>query len=320
MRPAWESVPDAVRAAIEDVLGFPVVRAESQSGGFSPGVAARVHGPAGEQAFVKAVSSEANPLAPELHRDEARFTALLPPDHPSPRLLGSYDDGTWVALVLEAVDGRPPAVPWTETELDAAVEAIRRQGRVAAVPELPTIVQTHGDVLVGWRSLLADKPCLTPWEDRHLTALAELEATWEEAATGDDWLHFDSRGDNMLVRPDGTAVLVDWPWSCRGAAAFDAVGFVPSAVREGALGVVPHPSAVLQTAWEPLADACEELFARFASPAPADDVTALVCAFAGLMQHQMRLPPPPGIPAVRAFQAEQGHIACAWLARRTGWR
>lgn len=320
MRPQWESVPGGVRAAIEEKLGFPVVRAESQSAGFSPGVAARVHGPDGEQAFVKAVSSEANPRTPDLHRDEARFTALLPPDHPSPRLLGSYDDGTWVALVLEAVDGRPPAVPWTEPDLDAAVQAIRRQSQVRAVPELPTVVETQGTELVGWRTLVAERPCLTPWEDRHLPALAELEATWEEAATGEDWLHLDSRGDNMLVRPDGTAVLVDWPWSCRGSAVFDAVGFVPSAIRDGALGVVPDPAAVLQLPWEPLAEACEELFARFGSPAPADDVTALVCAFAGLMQHVMRQPPPPGIPTVRAFQAEQGYVTCAWLARRTGWR
>jgi hypothetical protein len=320
MRPQWEQVPAAVRAAVEEVLGFPVVRAESQSGGYSPGVAARVHGPAGEQAFVKAVSSEANPLSPDLHRDEARFTALLPPDHPSPRLLGSYDDGTWVALVLEAVDGRPPSVPWTEPDLEAAVAAVRGQAQVKASPELPTVVETHGPVLTGWRSLRADRPCLTAWEDRHLAALAELEPTWEEAASGEDWVHLDSRGDNMLIRPDGTAVLVDWPWSCRGAAVFDAVGFVPSAIRDGALGVVPEPSAVLQMPWDQLGDACEELFDRFGAPAPADDVTALVCAFAGLMQHVMRQPPPPGIPAVRSFQAEQGHVACAWLARRTGWR
>ncbi|MDP9181309.1 MAG: phosphotransferase, partial [Actinomycetota bacterium] len=233
MRPPWEHVPAPVRAEIEDVLGFPVVRSESQSGGFSPGVAARVHGPDGEQAFVKAVSTDANPATPEMHRDEARFTALLPPNHPSPRLLGSYDDGTWVALVLEAVDGRPPSHPWNEQDLGAAVEAIVRQAGVRAVPELPTVVETHGQELVGWRSIAAERPHLTGWEDEHLSALTALEPLWEAAATGDDWLHLDSRGDNMLVRPDGSAVLVDWPWSCRGAAVFDAIGFVPAAVRDG---------------------------------------------------------------------------------------
>ena len=84
MRPTWESLPRSVKDAVESILNFSVVRAESQRGGFSPGVAARVWGPAGEAAFVKAVSSEANPHTPQLHRDEARFAALLPAGHPSP--------------------------------------------------------------------------------------------------------------------------------------------------------------------------------------------------------------------------------------------
>lgn len=320
MRPTWDSVPAPVRASVEELLGFRVVRAESQSGGLSPGVAARVHGAGGEEAFVKAVSSAANAHTPRLHRDEARFTALLPVDHPSPRLLGSYDDGTWVALALEGVDGRPPAHPWTDEDLTAAVDVLRHQATVASVPELPDVVQTLGEEFSGWRQLLVDRPCLTSWEDKHLRALADHEPSWEGAARGDDWLHLDSRGDNMLVRPDGTAVLVDWPWSARGAAVLDAVGFVPAAVRDGALGVVTDPDRVLEVPWEPLGEACEELFARIGSEAPADDVTALLCAFAGYMQSHMRRPPPPGLPTLRRFQATQGHVACAWLAHRTGWR
>jgi len=34
---------------------------------------------------------------------------------------------------------------------------------------------------------------------------------------------------------------------------------------------------------------------------------------------QALLPPPPGLPTVRAFQAAQGQVARAWLAARTGW-
>lgn len=318
MRPTWEQLPPAVRAGVERVLGFPVVRAESQRGGFSPGVAARVHGPAGEQAFVKAVLPGVNPKTPDLHRDEARWTALLPPDHPSPRLLGRYDEDGCVALVLEAVDGREPDLSDSD-DLAAAVAAIRAQAAVPAHPSLPTAVETHGDVLTGWRELARHGACLTPWEDQHLRALAALEPAWEDAVAGGAWLHLDTRADNLLVRRDGSAVLVDWPWSCRGAAVFDAVGFIPSAVRDGALGVVPDGDA-LGAPWEALGEAAEELLARIAPHALADDVTALLCAFAGLMQHRMRQPPPPGMPTVRAFQAAQGRVACAWLSRRTGWR
>lgn len=318
VRPTWEQLPPEVRAGLEGVLGFPVVRAESQQGGFSPGVAARVHGPDGQEAFVKAVLPGVNPKTQQLHRDEARFTALLPENHPSPSLLGTYDEGGCVALVLEAVDGRPPQEPWDDTELAAALAAIRRQSLVPAHPSLPPVQETHGDVLTGWRELVADRPCLTPWEDRHLAALADLEPAWEQAAEGDDWLHFDTRGDNMLVRRDGSVVLVDWPWSCRGAAVFDAVCFVPSAVLHGALGVVDgDPFAVPE---EALGAAADELFARLGSDGPADDVTALLCAFAGLMQHWMRQPPPPAMATLRPFQAAQGRVACAWLRHRTGWR
>ena len=322
MRPAWSSLPAPVRTAVEEILGFAVVRAESQAGGFSPGVASRVHGAAGQRAFVKAASAEVNPVTPGMHRDEARFTALLPPGHASPRLLGWYDDGIWVALVLEHADGRPPHAPWTAADLDAAVRALDRQAEVAAVPALPTVLQTHGAELRGWRLMLADRPAsLTPWESRHLPALAALEPAWEAAAEGDRWLHLDTRGDNMIVRPDGTAVLVDWPASSAGHPVFDAVAFVPAAVRDGALGALPAGRTVAEVSPAVLAQACEELLGRFAATrtASAEGITALVCAFAGLMQHRMRQPPPPGMPTVRAFQASQGAVAVAWLADRTGW-
>ena len=308
MRPTWESLPLSVKDAVESILGFPVARAESQRGGFSPGVAARVWGPAGEPAFVKAVSAEVNPHTPGLHRDEARFAALLPAGHPSPRLLGSWDAEPWVALVSEQVTGHEPGRPWTAADLSAAIAAIDAQALVRADPALPTVWDTHQDVLRGWRELAEDGTPLTPWEARHLDALVEIEAGWRQHGEGDAWLHLDARGDNMVVRPDGTAVLVDWPWSCAGAAVFDAIGFIPSAVHGGA---VPGP----------VGPACEALLGRFASgrAAAPEQVTTLVATFAGLMAHRMRQPPPPGMPTVRALQARQHEVCVAWLTHRTGW-
>lgn len=301
-------------AGVEAVLGFTVSAATSQTSGFSPGVAALVHGPEGQRAFVKAVSSLVNPDSPTMHRDEARWTALLPEGHGSPRLLGSYDDGTWVALVLDAVEGRPPRAPWTAADLAAAVALLNRQAQVAAPAELPAIDQVLRQELNGFALLAADPPELTAWEARHLDALAELEAGWTEAAAGDRWLHNDSRGDNMLIRPDGSAVLVDWPWSAAGDPTFDALAFVPAAVRDGAMGPMSSVGAHV-------GEACEALFSRFAAArtAPPAGVTAMVAAFAGLMQHRRRQPQPPGMPSLRAFQASQGEVALAWLRVRTGW-
>jgi hypothetical protein len=41
VRIAWEQVPGPVREAIEGVCGARVARAQTQAGGFSPGLAAR---------------------------------------------------------------------------------------------------------------------------------------------------------------------------------------------------------------------------------------------------------------------------------------
>lgn len=100
----WSDLPDAVRAAAEDILGDRVVEAVSQPGGFSPGTADRVRTAGGRRAFVKAVSPAQNDRSPGLHRTEALIAAALPPAAPAPRLLGSYDDGDWVALVFTDVE------------------------------------------------------------------------------------------------------------------------------------------------------------------------------------------------------------------------
>jgi hypothetical protein len=107
VRIGWADLPGKVRSAIEDLLGSPVVEAVSQPGGFSPGTADRVRTAAGTRAFVKAVSMAQNPGSVEFHRREAAVTARLPAEAAAPRLLGTYDDGEWVALVLEDVPGRP---------------------------------------------------------------------------------------------------------------------------------------------------------------------------------------------------------------------
>jgi len=48
-------------------------------------------------------------------------------------------------------------------------------------------------------------------------------------------------------------------------------------------------------------------------------VTVLVAALAGFLVQRSLLPPPPGLPTLRAFQGAQGEVALRWLRRRTGW-
>jgi hypothetical protein len=63
LRLEWAEIPDDVRSQIEDLLGGSVVEARSQTGGFSPGVAARLRLAGGGRAFVKAVGPRVNPDA-----------------------------------------------------------------------------------------------------------------------------------------------------------------------------------------------------------------------------------------------------------------
>src|SRR4051812_49380069 len=171
-RPAYDTLPSAVRAWAADVLGSPVCSWTSESGGFSPGVAARVTCADGTKAFVKAVSAEVNPISPGMHRTEAQVTAALPPELGSPRLIVMYDDGTWVALVLEQVDGRPPVVPWQPAELAAALRALDRLSEVPALPELPSFAERIGGDFACWGQLAQDPPAdLAPWQASHLSGL-----------------------------------------------------------------------------------------------------------------------------------------------------
>lgn len=52
-RPAFETLPATVRAQVDALLGWPIVRTRSETGGWSSGVAARVWGPNGQAAFCK---------------------------------------------------------------------------------------------------------------------------------------------------------------------------------------------------------------------------------------------------------------------------
>ena len=130
-RIGWREVPAPVRAAIEDVCGAGVVEARTQPGGFSPGLAARVRCADGAQFFVKAVSAQANPDTPGIHRQEARVLAALEPmitgrHLPIPRLHGVVDRPPWVALVLTDVAGRQPDLPWQVMELRQVVATLDR--------------------------------------------------------------------------------------------------------------------------------------------------------------------------------------------------
>ncbi len=301
-RIAWTDIPSEVQAAIEAACGAPVEHAENQSGGFSPGLAARCRLVDGRRVFVKAVSPEQNPQACRIHRREAEIAGALPDSVPAPRLLDVVDDGRWVALVFEDIAGRQPAEPWHVEELAIVLPQLQRFS-VAVTPSpvdsLQSAVDRHRPVFSGWRRLAGgdgDTEALDTWSAEHLPLLATVESRWEEAAAGDTLLHADLRADNLLLDDDGAVWIVDWPWACRGASFVDLAMMLPSV----GLGGGPEPREVV------------ERYALFAD-VDHDALTPLVAAIAGFFLRSSLDAPPPGLPTLRRFQRAQADVAIGWL-------
>jgi aminoglycoside phosphotransferase (APT) family kinase protein len=297
----WEAVPESVRQAVESQLGARVNEADTQPGGFSPGVAARLRLEDERSVFVKAVGSEPNADSPEFHRREAEVAAALPPGTPAPKFLFAHDDGDWVALVFEDVDGHEPEVPWRRDELDRVLEALTDLSAALTPPpiEAPSLAERYRELFQGWRLLETEPPKgLDHWASGRLDALAKLEAQWEEASAGGTLLHADIRADNILLTDD-RVVFVDWPHVCLGAPWVDLLAFLPSVAMQAG----PKP-------WELFDDH------PVAHGAAKENVDAVLAALAGFFVQRSLLPPPPGLPTLREFQRAQGAESLAWLRRR----
>jgi aminoglycoside phosphotransferase (APT) family kinase protein len=297
----WEAVPESVREAVEAGLGARVEEAVTQPGGFSPGCAARLRLDDGRGAFVKAVGSEPNADSPGFHRIEAHVAAALPPETPAPKFFFSHDDGDWVALVFEDVDGREPELPWRGNELERVLGALTdlAAALTPAPIEAPPLAERYGELFRGWRTIVEEEPeGLDSWTADQLATLAELESGWERAAAGKTLLHADIRADNVLLTED-RVVFVDWPHVCLGAAWVDLLAFLPSVAMQAG----PKP-------WELFDD---HPVGRDADP---DCVNAVLAALAGFFVHRATLPPQPGLPTLREFQRAQGAESLAWLRRR----
>ena len=320
----WWAVPERVRSLVDGFLGSPVVEAISQPTGFSPGVAARARCADGRRVFVKAVSAQLNPDTPDMHRREARIVAQLPESAPVPRLLWSHDENAdasgsadgdgWVVLLFEDVDGKHPEQPWRADERERVLRELFRLSKSLtpsplSLKEADSPADVYREDHRGWQLILngpeelrRQLAGLDTWAASHLSELAQIEATAPSAVEGNTLLQHDVRADNMRLTPE-KVWFFDWPSARVGAAWDDFVGFLPSVHMQGG----PPP---------------EELIVRHPAYAAADPeaVTAAVTAVAGYFTQRSLLPPPRGIPTVRAFQAAQGVVARDWIRQRTGWK
>jgi hypothetical protein len=107
--------------------------------------------------FVKAAGPDPNPHTPALHRTEAQITVALPPTTPSPRLLWSYDQGGWVALAFEDIQGKLPTLLWQPGELQRVLDAVAELATTLtpAPVAAPLIATRLGKAFSGWQQLAA---------------------------------------------------------------------------------------------------------------------------------------------------------------------
>jgi hypothetical protein len=302
VRLGWDELPTGLRDVAQAALGATVVGEVRQTGGFSPGVASRLRLANGDRVFVKAVSGQRDARAPDLYRREAEIMKELPAGV-APALRWFFDDGQWVLLALEDIDGWTPAEPWRPAELDRVVVALAEiASALTPCPALvPDVVDDLADNFASWQTLAARldlHPRLDGWTRRHLDLLVELAAGWVAAAVGDTLMHADLRADNVLLTAE-RVVLVDWPYAVRGAAWLDLLLFLPSVAAHGGV----DPEAVWQ-GYRP---------ARDADPAGVNSVLAAV---AGDFLFQSLQPAPPNIPGLRAHQRGKADAALTWLRHR----
>lgn len=294
----WEAVPAHVRGAVEAALGSPVVSAATQHGGFSPGAAARVVCADGRRAFVKACGPEINPDTPDLNRAEVTALGVMPASVPHARLLSAYDDGQWVCLVLEDVDGRRPRVPWTPADVTATSSTLERVAATRAPHELPPFADAMPALTVLESS---DDAALPAEVRRRVPGLARHLATAREVTRGDRLVHWDARADNILVRA-GQAVLLDWAWACRGAPWLDTLMLAADFRMQGG------PDADQFLATSPVT-----------RDIPGEQLASVIAVLACFWLERAGQPAPRGLPTIRAWQQHCGSACLEWLETGSRW-
>ena len=294
VRTAWRDVPATVRRDVDELLGSPVVATHEVAGGFSPGPAVRADLADGRRVFLKAAGTTLNPLSPAFHRREGVVLGVLPARVPAPRLLGVVDDGDWVALAIEWVDGRMP-VATDRADVARLLGVLERMADVTDGVDLPGVADfaaAHRGLSGHWIRLAADPlPGLDEWSRRHLEHLAALDALAPEATVGTHLVHVDTRTDNVLLAATGPGgdVLVDWPGAARGAPWIDLVGLLPALHLDGG----PPPADVF--AGHPLARRADPpLSTRTSRRSAATSRASRCCPLRPACRRSARSRPPRG--------------------------
>lgn len=302
-RQPFASLPARVLRWVARELGAAVGSAVTQPGGFSPGVAARVSTVSGSRAFVKAIATSRHAFTAGLHRSEIRAMTAIPPTSMLPRLYATYDDGDWVALLLEDIPGRQPN--W-HSPADVARVAAAIGQRTAVFtptpwPNAPSLADAERVRTCWWARI--DRDQAPAWVRGHQRDLAAAERGVGSTVSGATLCHRDVLANNILLTATDRVVFVDWAWASRGAAWIDTVHLAAdvAAARSG-IDV-------------------DDLLAQHPCTRDVDPalLTGYLINLAGSAYAKAYQAGPNPIPALQAFRRARAAALLDWLRHRTGW-
>jgi serine/threonine protein kinase len=126
----------------------------------------------------------------------------------------------------------------------------------------------------------APRRFLPAWAADRIDELVARVVTLPDQLPEEALCHFDVPDDNLLIRPNGQALIFDWGMARRGPSWTD------------------H---VLLAAQSPTADQAQSWLGRWVPAEAQDTVTSLLVAFAGSQAWNAHQPPKPGLPSLPAF-------------------
>lgn len=301
-RITWADLPARVQTWAEHRLGAPVTRVVGATGGYSPGTTDALFTADGRAGFLKAVHPSINPHSPSLIRAERDVLTRMPTGLPVAGLIDCFDEGPdgWVAILLEHVVGRQPALPWTRqlaSRVSADLAALSAALTPNPAPGLSSAPEELRRMMSIWPEL-SGRNGLDPWLADRSDVLDELAQAALNRTGGDTLTHLDLRADNMLLRPDGSLVVVDWAWGLAAASWVDPALLLIEFISNGAPDL--DVDALI-----------DELAARHV--VAVESIVGLLIGVLGFFEDAGLQPDPPGLPTVRAFQRFQGAALFAWL-------
>jgi len=309
VRATWPEMPHPSRRWAAGLLGSRIAAGEEQTGGSSPGAASRLVGADGSRLFAKVVGRIHNPDTPTLFRREVTALDLIGSADLWAALVAVWDDDDWVAILLEDVEGRHPDLT-RDPDLTAVLRATDALSdelarRVPEPPE-PQAGGGLGDLQRAFSRWAAsvdrldeiDSTFVPAWLPGRADEVRDRVATLAEQ-TERQLVHADIRSDNLLIRPMGTPVFLDWGMAAVGPAWVDPL--------------LARLDLVETTAFDESAAACARL-----AEAGEETVTAFLLALGVFLAWRASTAVDVNLPTINAFRIAESRRCLAGAARRLG--